>query len=596
MKITLFLTALAAMTMTAGQLYADDVTEAYRAAVEAGYPSAAYRAQSYLAPPYCYDLNTWHGVTFTKAVNGRCIEPRFPFTYQDMTDIRVRALYERAGLAAMTASSPTELDLIRRISDWANAQWGHMQPLPYASWDAHEILDRAESGDAFWCTYKAVLFVQACNAAGLTGRILGINRMHSDAHTVTEVYSNEFRKWMLVDPWLNCYYEKDGTPLSARELHGFGEGLAGIDMVFGENGKGTEYWDFVTGKTENIPHARARVPLLEDERKGLSEYYFDIRIVLRNDHTVHPQRTENAYVDGFMVPYNARGGEWWGPQLKWSDDGTPPQITCANTDVVQEFEWPLNEVLVSFEMVSLPQEPVVLRVSFETLTPNFKHFRLEIDGAVRETLESALTWNLHAGTNSLKICTVNDVGRQGFMSEFALEYDPSATAVPPRVKPTVKNTGFEDVRSGANAAALRPDGWQTITSNALGAGEFALDGKEKRLGNYSLKASSAKDKNGGKEYAFIVRSEAFDVNPASDVIFAVWLRAERDATPVDICLLESSSKGSATYVSRVTVGRTWRRYELKCRLHNQLTTAYVGFKVYTGTVWADDVSFAEMGR
>jgi hypothetical protein len=47
-----------------------------------------------------------------------------------------------------------------------------------------------DRGEAFWCTYKAALFVQACCAAGLNARMLNINRRDADGHDVAEVYSN----------------------------------------------------------------------------------------------------------------------------------------------------------------------------------------------------------------------------------------------------------------------------------------------------------------------------------------------------------------------------------------------------------------------
>ena len=198
------------------------------------------QARSYLEPPYCYDLNRWHGVTFSKAVNGRVLPSRYPFAYQDMTHLKVQLLRERAGLDRFVSEAGSELELSRLLANWANGRFGHTQPLPYPSWDAHEILDRAERGDAFWCTFKAVLFVQACNAVGLTARLLGINKKDESAHTVAEVYNNELRKWLLVDPWFNGYFEKDGEPQSALELHRAGGRAAGLVFVFGENGLGTE--------------------------------------------------------------------------------------------------------------------------------------------------------------------------------------------------------------------------------------------------------------------------------------------------------------------------------------------------------------------
>lgn len=575
---------------------ADEVSRAYTKALEEGDAGTVYRAGSYLAPPYCYDLNRWHGVKFIKAVNGRVVEPAYPFIYQDMTHLKVRKLYERAGIGDMIKESRNELELIRRISDWANKQWGHIQPLPYASWDAHEILDRVEAGDAFWCTYKAALFVQGCNAAGLTARILGINPKDKAAHTVTEVYINDFRKWMLVDPWMNCYFERDGVPISALELHYSANNPEGIDLVFGENGRGTEYWDYKTGKAENIPHADARTPILEDKAKGLYNFYYDIRIVLRNDYTVHPQSKENIFVDGFMVPYNARGGEWWGPQLKWVDENTFPQITCDNTGEIDDFEWPLNEVRVDLKKITVPGEPAALEAKFTTFTPCFSRYSLEVDGKTVTIDGDVYIWKLNKDRNTLKAASVNTAGRNGFPSVFEIEYDPSLVDFSRVVEVKIKNPGFEeaDPESGKNKPV--PAGWRTICSNALKHGEFRQDAKIKHSGKYALKATPARDTETGIEYAFIVRTEIFEVNPAKDVVYSVWLRAAGENTPVDICLLESTYKGQGTYVKRVMAGKSWEKYDLMCRLNNEITKVYVGFKVYTGTVWADDVTYEEVGE
>ena len=571
--------------------FADPASEAYKKALETGDSNEIYRARSFLAPPYCYDINLWHGVKFIKAVNGRVVQPSFPFTYQDMNHLKVRKLYDRAGIREMEKASASELELIRHISDWANIQWGHMQPLPYASWDAHEILDSIEKGDAFWCTYKAALFVQACNAAGLTARILGINRKDRDAHTVTEVYSNEFRKWMLVDPWMNCYFERDSIPLSAWELHETISNPEGIFLVFGENGRGTEYWDVKSGKAKTIPHDNQRIPIEKDQSKGLYEYYYDIRIVLRNDHTVHPQPKENIYIDSFMVPYNARGGEWWGPQLHWIDDTTPPQITCANTGEINDFEWPLNEVNVDLKKISVPGEEAVLEASFSTLTPNFSHYLLEVNGKHVPVDSDVYIWKLREGMNSLKVASVNVLGRRGFSSEFVIEYDPALIDYSGSVDVKLENPGFEEFDE-----QNKPLKWRTITSNPYRYREFQVDRGVKHSGEYALKTTPARDRETSVEYAFIVRTNTFEVNPASDVIYSIWLRASEENTMVDIALLDATYKGQGTYVKRVSVGKSWKIYELKCRLTNEITKAYVGFKVYTGTVWADDVCYEEINR
>lgn len=592
-----FIPAVLALLTIAGSASADRAADAYMKAMEAGDLNAAYRAQSYLEPPYCYDLNRWHGVKFLKAVNGRAVQPSYPFVYQDMTNLKVRNLYDRMGLKEMIDNSRNELEIIVRISDWANRQWGHIQPLPYPSWDALEILDKAEKGDAFWCTFKAALFVQGCSAAGITARMLGINPFDSAAHTVTEVYCDVYRKWILVDPWMNCWFERDGVPMSALDVHRNRGKLDGIFLHFGPGGRGTEYWDLKAGKIAKLQYANARIPASEDPSKGLLNMYDDYRIVLRNDHTVHPQQKENIEVDGFMVPYNSRGGEWWGPQLHWVDEFTPPQITCWNSGEVNDFQWPLNEVKVDLRKISVPGAPCVLEAKFATFTPNFDHYRLEVDGKMAPIEGDIYVWKLNKGVNSLKIVSVNAVGRSGFPSEFVIEYDPAAADRSRRVAVELKNPGFEDAAPAKDSKTpLTPASWGTICSNAFQCREFVLDAKVRHSGKSSLRSSPAKDPKTGIEYAFIVKSADFQVNAATDVIYTVWLRAAGDGAPVDIALLESEYKGQGTYVKRITVGREWKQYELKCRLHNWVNQVYVGFKVYTGTVWADDARIEEVQR
>ena len=40
----------------------------------------------------------------------------------------------------------------------------------------------------------------------------------STEHTSTEIWSNQYRKWVMFDPTFAMYIEKDGVPLSAYEF------------------------------------------------------------------------------------------------------------------------------------------------------------------------------------------------------------------------------------------------------------------------------------------------------------------------------------------------------------------------------------------
>ncbi|MFC1606983.1 transglutaminase domain-containing protein [Candidatus Latescibacterota bacterium] len=579
------------MLVTPFTVYADKTSDTFMRSVANEDMNAAHKAQTYFADPFCYDINPFHGITIIKAINGRVVTPAFPFTYQDMTHIKVRKLHDRIGIDEMIRKSDSEFGLIVLMCDWANGLFGHMRPLPFPSWDAHEVLDRIEQGDTFFCTYKAVLFVQACNAAGLTARILGISRKHGNAHTVTEVYSNEYRKWVLVDPWMNCYFERDSIPLSARELHDSIENPEKINMVIGPRGKIQESKNYQVGAIDSMPGAGKRIPISDDKQ---ADMYYDIRVVLRNDHTVHPQETETYSDDGFMIPYNPRGIEWWGPQLKWTDDKTSPSITCDNTNNTDDFEWPLNEVKVDLKKITVPGAPLVLNATFSTLTPCFSHYRLLIDGKEVPLSGDNFTWKLREGTNTLRITAVNTTGRHGFPSEFTIEYDPASIDYSEPVTVEIADTGMEMSKDND----MQPAHWKAIKPNAMGARIYSLDRKTKHSGSYSIKASPSKDPKTGVEYAFVVMSEQFRVNPASDIVYSIWLKADKKNTPAYLFLWDESRNGlgGGQFHKEITLDTKWKRYEIKCRLHNELTLASVGFKILKGTVWADDVEFSEVKR
>jgi hypothetical protein len=57
-----------------------------------------------------------------------------------------------------------------------------------------------------------------------------------------------------------------------------------------------------------------------------------------------------------------------------------------------------------------------LHVTLKTLTPNFKTYRVRIDGGEWKAAGDALAWKIHAGVNRLEVKTVNQFGVEGPVS------------------------------------------------------------------------------------------------------------------------------------------------------------------------------------
>ena len=99
----------------------------------------------------------------------------------------------------------------------------------------------------------------------------------------------------------------------------------------------------------------------------------------------------------------------------------PPVFTFRpGTSDISDFYWTLNET----EILALKKtaNSGVLPLCFETVTPNFKHFEIVIDGVLKAiSSEPYYTWELHEGTNRCVVRSVNQCGVPGIPSWVELE-------------------------------------------------------------------------------------------------------------------------------------------------------------------------------
>ena len=70
------------------------------------------------------------------------------------------------------------------------------------------------------CLYCNLTLIAACLAMGYPARWVNVSTKHTYGHEVTEVWSNEFDKWVFLDATLDYYiYDPDsGIPLNLVEI------------------------------------------------------------------------------------------------------------------------------------------------------------------------------------------------------------------------------------------------------------------------------------------------------------------------------------------------------------------------------------------
>jgi hypothetical protein len=121
------------------------------------------------------------------------------------------------------------------LTSWVKARWEHTPPRVFPRWDALEILELADRGEKFYCVQSAILLMQCMQALGWQARMLEIHAADGNDHSVIEVWSKDFEKWVVMDPDFNLYYKRDGVPLGALDIHGawLSGAVADIEMVRG---------------------------------------------------------------------------------------------------------------------------------------------------------------------------------------------------------------------------------------------------------------------------------------------------------------------------------------------------------------------------
>jgi len=169
------------------------------------------------------------------------------FVWEDPRNPRLAHLRQR--LPALALRPGPQMERVRALTYWLSTSWQHTDAAKaqqYAPWDAETVLSwgRVRTGHdgrlpIVMCVHYGAAFVSCAQAAGLRARtVITANVINGyDGHFVTEVWFEEYGKWVLVDPNLDAIFFQAGVPLSVREVQAAGADLG--QLV--EWGPGTEF-------------------------------------------------------------------------------------------------------------------------------------------------------------------------------------------------------------------------------------------------------------------------------------------------------------------------------------------------------------------
>jgi hypothetical protein len=90
-----------------------------------------------------------------------------------------------------------------------------------SQWDAQRILQAVwnDATAGFICDAFAATYVSACISTGLQARMLHLGDGYGRGHYATEIWSDDYGKWVFMDPLYGVYFTAESVHLSALELH-----------------------------------------------------------------------------------------------------------------------------------------------------------------------------------------------------------------------------------------------------------------------------------------------------------------------------------------------------------------------------------------
>jgi transglutaminase-like putative cysteine protease len=324
------------------------------------------------------------------------------FKFDSYENPKLQELRTRYKLDEVVAPGRDEFDKQVLLMDWTHQQFKEFGQPSTTAKGALEILKAIDEGHTFFCSQYAQLLVSAAASLGWADRPLALRRHQgvakvggSTEHSVTEIWSNQYRKWVMLDPTSNLYLEKKGMPLNAYEIRQEWFYQEGTNLVF------------VVGK-ERKTYRKSDLPIFLQHFAGFG------------DLAIHPDELDKYGFTAYIPNTDLMdSGFDYGGMFIVKDqlcDGTKWHVRTVPENPAVDPYFPIGQAALS-----LFAEQGKISVALKTLTPNFKRFEVQFDDGGWSASDDTFIWNMHDGQNRLAARTLNRFGVTGPISTAVLE-------------------------------------------------------------------------------------------------------------------------------------------------------------------------------
>lgn len=338
--------------------------------------------------------------------------------FDNPLDSRYTRLRQKLPLDEIVKKGSSELEKFILLKEWIAVKlqkhgWSFwsLDPIPNS---AELILDKVEQGIRFNCGFYAKVFRECCTALGYPSRIINIamldveypyERKGNIGHSISEVWSNESNKWIVMDCDGNLHYEKHGIPLSAAEVSEEYYANKGqfVKAVYGSY---KADWDhetlqYVDGWSPEIATRQKEFFQVHDAM----DYYGIIRLPAKSDYS-----SARVFAPKGVHPPLVRHFEPTSPLVDWTSDR-------------ERFDGATNQTAIRLSCLDQARPFPPLLAQFMTNMEHFDHYVYSLDhGSHWQRVADNLIWSIREGRSELMVKAVNVMNIAGPPARAVVEY------------------------------------------------------------------------------------------------------------------------------------------------------------------------------
>jgi hypothetical protein len=345
------------------------------------------------------------------------VRSRVPFMAAAYPDESLATLRHQYALNKVVAGGRDEWESQLLLKEWVHKAIPPGSPRVSYN-NALHILEHAARGATFWCTHYTITYAECAAALGWQARKIGVDRKHgpegvgSSHHGVAEVWSNQFRKWVVIDAQSNLHFEKAGIPLSAWEIRAewLKDGGKSVDHVVGVPPKAVKKNPAITWWDRS-----------EDETSVYFWMYLESRLMAAKasdalQRLIFPQDEANAHLIWYQNgDPGSKGSELHQGYLR---------NRFLPTRRIEDVYWTVG--VVETTLTGAKQDSIQLRL--DSYCPNRIEYQVCTDGVRWLPVKNgkSVEWELKANWNSLRLRTVSQGNVTGPETSVLMFLEPSA--------------------------------------------------------------------------------------------------------------------------------------------------------------------------